>query len=107
MIIEFAKELWASGHSLRESAIQTARMRFRPIVMTSLAFMLGDVLLVNASGAGAASQRAIGIGVIGGMLNATLLGVFFTPAFLDWGLSIQRSRKPSNANVEAKQAEGY
>jgi multidrug efflux pump len=79
LIVEFAKALHAQGASLTEAATEAARLRFRPIVMTSLAFILGVVPLALASGAGAASQRAIGTGVIGGMLTATVLGVLFVP----------------------------
>ncbi|RMV66026.1 RND-type multidrug efflux system, inner membrane transporter MexD [Pseudomonas syringae pv. pisi] len=93
LIVEFAKELWDQGHSLRDAALQAARLRFRPIVMTSLAFILGVVPLTLATGAGAASQRAIGTGVIGGMLSATLLGVVLVPIFFVWVLSALR-RKP-------------
>ena len=64
-----------------ESALEAAHLRFRPIIMTSLAFMLGVMPLVMASGASSASQRAIGTGVIGGMLTGTLLAVFFVPLF--------------------------
>jgi multidrug efflux pump len=67
--------------SLREAAIQACHLRFRPILMTSLAFILGVLPLVIASGAGAAGQRAIGTGVMGGMITATALGVFFVPVF--------------------------
>jgi multidrug efflux pump len=81
LIVEFARELHAQGMSLAEAAAQAARLRFRPIVMTSLAFILGVVPLALATGAGAASQRAIGSGVIGGMLAATVLGVLFVPVF--------------------------
>ncbi|MGE0803805.1 MAG: efflux RND transporter permease subunit [Lautropia sp.] len=81
LIIEFAKDLHAQGKGLVESAIEAAHLRFRPIIMTSLAFTLGVLPLVLASGAGSASQRAIGIGVIGGMISATLLAVFFVPIF--------------------------
>lgn len=94
LIVEFAKELWEQGRSLREAAIEAARLRFRPIVMTSLAFILGVVPLTLATGAGAASQRAIGTGVIGGMLGATLLGVIFVPICFVWVLSLLR-RKPA------------
>ncbi len=81
LIVEFAKALHAQGMSLAQAAAQAARLRFRPIVMTSLAFILGVVPLALATGAGAASQRAIGTGVIGGMLAATVLGVLFVPVF--------------------------
>ncbi|MNC47958.1 Toluene efflux pump membrane transporter TtgB [compost metagenome] len=83
---------------MREAAIQAARLRFRPIVMTSMAFILGVVPLTLATGAGAASQRAIGTGVIGGMLSATLLGVIFVPVFFVSVLSwLQRKPQPSAA----------
>jgi multidrug efflux pump len=81
LIIEFAKDLQAQGKSPMEAALQAAHLRFRPIIMTSLAFILGVLPLVIASGAGAASQRAIGTGVMGGMITATALGVFFVPVF--------------------------
>ena len=81
LIIEFAKDLHAEGKGVVEAVLQAAHLRFRPILMTSLAFMLGVLPLVLASGAGSASQRAIGTGVLGGMLTATLLAVFFVPVF--------------------------
>lgn len=79
LIIEFAKDLQAQGMSAMEAALAAAKLRFRPIVMTSLAFMLGVLPLFIASGAGSASQRAIGTGVIGGMLTGTVLAVLFVP----------------------------
>ncbi len=81
LIIEFAKDLQAQGRSVIESALAAAHLRFRPIVMTSLAFMLGVLPLALATGAGSASQRAIGTGVIGGMLTGTALAVIFVPIF--------------------------
>jgi multidrug efflux pump len=81
LIIEFAKDLQAQGMSAAEAAIKACHLRFRPILMTSLAFILGVLPLVIAGGAGAASQRAIGTGVMGGMITATALGVFFVPVF--------------------------
>jgi multidrug efflux pump len=81
LIIEFAKELVAQGHDLVAAVLQAVHMRFRPILMTSMAFILGVLPLVLASGAGSASQRAIGTGVMGGMITATALSVFFTPVF--------------------------
>ncbi len=81
LIIEFAKDLQAQGKGVIESALAAAHLRFRPIVMTSLAFMLGVLPLVLASGASSASQRAIGTAVIGGMITGTALAVFFVPVF--------------------------
>ncbi|MDM0010877.1 efflux RND transporter permease subunit [Variovorax sp. J22P168] len=81
LIIEFAKDLQAQGKGIVESALAAAHLRFRPIVMTSLAFGLGVLPLVLASGAGSASQRAIGTGVLGGMVTGTALAVFFVPVF--------------------------
>jgi multidrug efflux pump len=79
LIIEFAKDLQAQGQSVIASALAAAHLRFRPIVMTSLAFMLGVLPLFFASGAGSASQRALGTGVLAGMLVGTFLAVFFVP----------------------------
>ena len=81
LIIEFANTLHQSGRSLLESVMEAARLRFRPILMTSIAFILGVTPLVISSGAGANSRHAIGSGVMGGMLGATLLGVLFVPVF--------------------------
>ncbi|WP_457330550.1 efflux RND transporter permease subunit [Rhizobacter sp. P5_C2] len=81
LIIEFAKDLHAQGKGVVESVLEAAHLRFRPILMTSMAFILGVLPLVVASGAGSASQRAIGTGVMGGMFTATLLAVFFVPVF--------------------------
>ena len=81
LIIEFAKDLQAQGKSVVESALAAAHLRFRPIVMTSLAFILGVLPLAIASGASSASQRAIGTGVIAGMVVGTTLAVFFVPIF--------------------------
>lgn len=81
LIVEFAKDLHAQGMGLYESAVEAARLRFRPILMTSFAFILGVVPLTLASGAGAASQKAVGFGVLGGMLAATPFAVIFVPVF--------------------------
>ena len=80
LIIEFAKTLYDEGHDLVDATVQAARLRLRPIVMTSLAFILGVVPLAIATGASSASQQAIGTGVIGGMIVATL-AVVFVPVF--------------------------
>ncbi len=81
LIIEYAKDLQAQGKSPVEAVLAACHLRFRPIIMTSLAFILGVLPLVIASGAGSASQRAIGTGVMGGMITATALAVFFVPVF--------------------------
>jgi multidrug efflux pump len=81
LIIEFAKDLQAQGKGLIEAALAAAHLRFRPIVMTSLAFTLGVLPLYLATGAGSASQRAIGTGVVGGMITGTALAVVFVPVF--------------------------
>jgi multidrug efflux pump len=81
LIIEFAKDLQAQGKSLVASALEAAHLRFRPIIMTSMAFTLGVLPLAISSGAGSASQRAIGTGVIGGILTGTTLAVVFVPIF--------------------------
>jgi multidrug efflux pump len=81
LIIEFAKDLYAQGKGLIEATLEAVHLRFRPILMTSIAFILGVLPLVVSSGAGSASQRAIGTGVMGGMITATLLAIFFVPVF--------------------------
>ena len=84
LIIEFAVMLREEGKGIFESALEAAKLRFRPIVMTSLAFILGCVPLAISSGAGSASRHSIGTGVIGGMLAATLLAIFLIPMFYLW-----------------------
>src|SRR5690606_3806507 len=81
LIVEFAKDLHAQGMSLFDAAVEACRMRLRPIIMTSLAFTLGVVPLAIATGAGAGSSHAIGTGVVGGMLTATVLVLFWVPLF--------------------------
>jgi multidrug efflux pump len=81
LIVEFANQRYDSGMPVADAAIEAAKLRFRPIVMTSMAFILGVVPLVIATGAGAASRRSIGTGVFGGMLAATFLAIFFIPLF--------------------------
>ncbi len=81
LIIEYAKDLQAQGRTLIEATLEAVHLRFRPILMTSLAFILGVFPLVIASGAGSSSQRAIGTGVMGGMITATALAVFLVPIF--------------------------
>lgn len=81
LIVEFAKEQHAAGKSLVEAALEAARLRLRPILMTSLAFVLGVLPMVLGSGAGAGAQHALGGAVIGGMLSGTVLAIFFVPLF--------------------------
>ncbi len=81
LIVEFARELHEKGKGLFEATVEASRMRLRPILMTSLAFILGVVPLATSNGAGAGGQNAIGLGVIGGMLSGTFLAVLFVPVF--------------------------
>ncbi len=107
LIIEFAKDLQAQGKGVIESALAAAHMRFRPIVMTSMAFGLGVLPLVLASGAGSASQRAIGTGVLGGILTGTALAVFFVPVFFVVVRSVFRgSTRQHEADRRHAQAAG-
>jgi hydrophobe/amphiphile efflux-1 (HAE1) family protein len=81
LIVEFAKELVAKGVGVVEAAVTAARMRLRPILMTSLAFILGVLPLMLSTGAGAGAQSALGTAVVGGMLSSTVLAIFFVPLF--------------------------
>ncbi|OZI76463.1 efflux RND transporter permease subunit [Bordetella genomosp. 2] len=104
LIVEFAKDQYARGMGLYEATVEAARLRFRPILMTSLAFILGVIPLAIATGAGAASQRAVGIGVLGGMLAATPFAVIFVPTFFVVVLSLFKT-KPRLLGNELKQFE--
>ena len=105
LIIEFAKDLRAEGMSVIDATVEAARLRFRPILMTSLAFTLGVVPLAIASGASASSQNAIGTGVLGVMISATVLAIFFVPAFFVFVTRIfDRSARTPEA-PEQKEAE--
>jgi multidrug efflux pump len=96
LIVEFAIEQEAEGKSTLDAVMEAVKLRLRPIIMTSLAFILGMVPLVIASGAGAASRIAVGSGVMGGMIAATLLGIFFIPLFyLSVRKWISRKRPPA------------
>jgi len=81
LIVEFAVEQYRGGKSLYDAAVEAAQLRFRPIVMTSFAFILGVVPLAIATGASANSRHSIGTGLIGGMLGATAIAIFFVPMF--------------------------
>jgi len=110
LIIEFAKTLHAQGKSVVDAVLEAAHLRFRPILMTSMAFILGVLPLVVASGAGSASQHAIGTGVMGGMISATTLSVFFVPLFfvvvrrLFKGSERQRRKYAHESNDDAPAA---
>ena len=82
LIVEFAKDLYErGGRTITEAAIEASRLRLRPIIMTSLAFTMGVIPLAISSGASSGSKHAIGTGVIGGMMTATFLAIFFIPLF--------------------------
>lgn len=81
LIVEFAKELFDKGMGIKQAVIEASRMRLRPILMTSLAFILGVLPLVISTGAGASGRNAIGTGVTGGMIAATVLAIFYVPCF--------------------------
>ncbi|MCV3736689.1 multidrug efflux RND transporter permease subunit [Rhizobium sp. TRM96647] len=101
LIIEFAKDLRAEGKPLLEATIEACRLRFRPILMTSLAFTLGVLPMAIASGASAASQNAIGTGVMGGMISATVLAIFFVPVFFVFVMNLF-GRKPKEEKPAAE-----
>jgi hydrophobic/amphiphilic exporter-1 (mainly G- bacteria), HAE1 family len=108
LIVEFAKEQYEQGKPLREAALEGARLRLRPILMTSFAFILGTVPLWTASGAGAVARQIMGTTVIGGMLAASLIGIFFIPAVFclveKW--SGAGEQRPAFAAPAAAPAEG-
>ncbi len=97
LIVEFAKELHEQGKSLFDAAVEACRMRLRPIIMTSLAFILGVVPMAISSGAGSGSQHAIGTGVIGGMLTATVLAIFWVPLFYVLVCSLFQDKRSKQA----------
>lgn len=92
LIVEFAKDLYDDGMDLVKATVEACRMRLRPIMMTSFAFILGVLPLALSSGAGSASRNAIGWGVVGGMLSATLLAIFFVPVFFVMVMKLFRTK---------------
>lgn len=113
LIVEFAKDLLEKGNSLIEATVEAARLRLRPILMTSLAFGLGVVPLVISSGAGSGSQNAIGTGVLGGTIAATLFGIFFVPIFFVVVFTLSHRKRHNdlkmlgkNSAIGAGKAEG-
>jgi len=104
LIVEFAKDLYEKGMGLVEATLEAVRIRLRPIIMTSLAFVFGVLPLAISNGAGSGAQHAIGTGVIGGMLSATLLAIFFVPLFF---VVVERIFKPKHkGHDEAVAAHG-
>jgi HAE1 family hydrophobic/amphiphilic exporter-1/multidrug efflux pump len=104
LIVEFAKQRYDGGRSPADAALEAARLRFRPIVMTSLAFILGVVPLVLSTGAGASARRAIGTGVFGGMISATALAVVFVPLFYVLVMKLAQRGAPSRTTTGAGDA---
>lgn len=105
LIVEFAKDFYDSGMPLTQSAIKAAQERLRPILMTSIAFILGTLPLAVATGAGAGSRIAIGIAVVGGMISSTVLAVFFVPVFFVVVLRLFRVKPPlANENSSSNTA---
>jgi len=102
LIVEFAKQKYDGGQPLFDAAIEGAKLRFRPILMTSFAFILGVVPLMTAAGAGAASRHALGTSVFGGMLVATICGVMVTPALYVAFQKIENRLKKKKSVEEAK-----
>lgn len=92
LIVEFAKEQQEAGRDLRDAILEAVRLRLRPIIMTSLAFGFGVIPLAISNGAGAGSQNAVGTGVLGGVISATLLGIFFIPVFYFWVRSLFKTK---------------
>lgn len=101
LIVEFAKDLQAQGRSLIDATLEAVHLRFRPILMTSMAFILGVLPLAISTGAGSGSQRAIGTGVMGGMITATVLAIFLVPVFF---VVVRGRFKGSKAQHEREQA---
>ncbi|WP_151809150.1 multidrug efflux RND transporter permease subunit AdeJ [Acinetobacter soli] len=100
LIVEFAKELQEKGEDLLEATLHAAKMRLRPIIMTTLAFGFGVLPLALASGAGAGSQHSVGYGVLGGVISSTLLGIFFIPLFFVWIRSVFKYKSKTINNQE-------
>ncbi len=102
LIVEFAAQKYAEGMGVVEAAIEAARLRLRPIIMTSLAFVLGVFPLVKATGAGAAARQSMGTGVFGGMLAATFIATLFVPLFFKW---LERGKQIDPSHVSTDDAE--
>ncbi len=107
LIVEFANKRYLAGLPIAEAALEGSRLRFRPIIMTSMAFILGVSPLVFATGAGAASRHSIGTGVFGGMIAETFLAIFFTPVFFVLIRKLTRpdSHRASQINAESARSQ--
>ena len=106
LIVEFARELELSGKSPLEAAVEAARLRLRPILMTSMAFSMGPVPLVYSFGAGAEMRRAMGIAVFSGMIGVTAFGLFLTPVFYV-ALRALTGNRPLKLHGEVPHAEAF
>ena len=102
LIVEFAVLKRDEGLSASAAAVEAARLRFRPILMTSLAFILGVMPLVFSSGAGAGARHSAGTGVMGGMIAATFLAIFFVPMFFKLFTDRHLTEKRSTADIKAE-----
>jgi HAE1 family hydrophobic/amphiphilic exporter-1/multidrug efflux pump len=107
LIVEFANTRYEAGRPLIEAAVEAARLRFRPIIMTSMAFIFGMVPLVIATGAGAASRQSIGTGVMGGMFAATFLAIFFVPLFFVLLRKLTGRKEQPTANVNQQAVSSF
>jgi multidrug efflux pump len=107
LIVEFARELEFAGKTPREAAIEASRLRLRPILMTSLAFIMGVLPLVTSVGAGAEMRHAMGVAVFAGMIGVTAFGIFLTPVFyvllrqLTGNRPLKQHGQPAHAEVQA------
>lgn len=99
LLVEFANQRMKQGMSVKQAALESARLRFRPIVMTSMAFILGVVPLVIATGAGSAARQSMGTGVFGGMILAAFVATIFVPLFFSWFVG---KRQPKQQGIETK-----
>ena len=93
LIVEFAAQKLEEGLALKDAALEAAKLRLRPIVMTSLAFILGVIPLATATGAGAAARQSMGTGVLGGMIAATFIATIFIPVFFTWFVAKNAKRR--------------
>ncbi len=105
LLVEFANQKMKEGMTIKQAAIQSAQLRFRPIVMTSMAFILGVVPLLIATGAGSAARQSMGTGVFGGMIMAAFVATIFIPLFFSWFVSKHVSRQQENVPEESTQIE--